>query len=352
MPYLHTRAEGTDSLAINRPPKSIRANYHVNNVENADLHQSKIGAPPHPPLCNALSVGRRTKDSGIDGLVVVDKSAGWTSHDVVAKARGAYRQRRAGHSGTLDPDATGVLLIGFGTVTRLLPHLAALRKTYTGQVVLGSTTSTLDAAGDVTATFDMTGCGLLELRAAAQQFVGDIEQIPPMVSAIQIGGVRLHELARQGIEVDRAARPVTVYRYDVVAEVGPGVFSIEVECGSGTYVRSLAADLGTALGGGAHLRDLRRTVVGSFDATRDGVEPANPAFGTAGMLSPAEAMRDYPSLVLVDAELTEIRHGRQLPTTLSAPVVGLHDENADLVGVAEASGGRLRPFTVFARTTG
>jgi tRNA pseudouridine55 synthase len=297
-------------------------------------------------------MGRRTKDSGVDGLVVVDKPAGWTSHDIVAKARGAYRQRRAGHSGTLDPDATGVLLIGFGTVTRLLPHLTALRKTYTAQVVLGSTTSTLDAAGEVTATFDMSGCRLDELRAATSQFIGDIEQIPPMVSAIQIGGVRLHELARQGIEVERAARPVTVYRYDVMAEVEPGVFSIEVECGSGTYVRSLAADLGTALGGGAHLRNLRRPVVGSFDATRDGVTPDDPRFGTAPMLSPAHALRDYPSLVLSEDELTEVRHGRQIPTTLTAPVVGLHDDNQELVGVAGASEGRLRPFTVFARTTG
>jgi tRNA pseudouridine55 synthase len=137
----------------------------------------------------------------------------------------------------------------------------------------------------------------------------------------------------------------------VLAEVEPGVFSVEVECGSGTYVRSLAADLGTALGGGAHLRNLRRTVVGSFDATRDGVEPASPAFGNTAMLSPAEAMRDYPSLALTEAELTEIRHGRQIPTTLDAPVIGLHDENADLVGVAAATEGRLRPFTVFARTT-
>src|SRR3954470_15100687 len=146
-----------------------------------------------------------------DGLVVVDKAPGWTSHDVVAKLRGVYGQKRVGHAGTLDPDATGVLLVGLGRATRLLKFVGDLEKAYIGEVVLGSATSTLDASGEVTATFDMGAVTLDDVRAAASKFVGDIEQTPPMVSAVQIDGQRLHALARKGIEVERAPRPVTIH---------------------------------------------------------------------------------------------------------------------------------------------
>src|SRR5207302_10857472 len=170
----------------------------------------------------------------VDGLVVVDKAAGWTSHDVVAKCRGIFGQKRVGHAGTLDPGATGVLLVGLGRVTRLLRYPGALPKTYTGEAVLGSETSTLDDEGEVTATYDMSGVRLEEVRAAAARFVGDIEQVPPMVSAVKVGGRRLHQLARAGEEVEREPRPVTVYRLDVRPGSEPGVFVIEVECSSGT----------------------------------------------------------------------------------------------------------------------
>ena len=201
---------------------------------------------------------------GADGLAIVDKQAGWTSHDVVAKARGVLGTRKIGHSGTLDPDATGVLLLGVGTVTRLLRFLSPLPKTYTCEIVLGVETATLDASGEVTATHDMSAVTADAVRAAADALTGDILQVPPMVSAVQIGGKRLHELARQGIEVEREARPVTVHRFEVDATDDPLVYTAEVECSSGTYVRTLAADLGTALGGGAHLRALRRTAIGPF----------------------------------------------------------------------------------------
>ena len=269
-------------------------------------------------------MGRKTKDSGIDGLLVVDKPAGWTSHDVVAKCRGVFRQKRAGHSGTLDPDATGVLLVGFGHVTKVLSFLTILPKTYTGEVVLGTETSTLDSSGDVLRTYDMGAVTLDDVREAAATFVGDILQIPPMVSAVQVGGVRLHELARQGIEIERAPRPVTVYRYDVMAEVEPGVFSVVVECSSGTYVRTLAADVGTALSGGAHLRNLRRTAIGSFVAT-EGVA-VNEHLGEAKMLSPTEALRDYPSVVVNEDTAVFVRNGRVLPLDAFAkPTDGLAD---------------------------
>ena len=132
----------------------------------------------------------------IDGVVVVDKAAGWTSHDVVAKCRGIFGQKRVGHAGTLDPGATGVLLVGLGRVTRLLRYAGALPKAYVGEVVLGTETSTLDNEGDVTATYDMSSVTVDDVRAAAKQFAGDIEQVPPMVSAVKVGGRRLHELAR------------------------------------------------------------------------------------------------------------------------------------------------------------
>lgn len=206
---------------------------------------------------------------GPDGLVVVDKPAGWTSHDVVAKSRGLLGTRKVGHAGTLDPDATGVLLLGVGKATKLLRFLSPLGKAYVGEIVLGTETSTLDASGDVTATHDMGGVTIDDVRAAATRFVGDIEQVPPMVSAVKIDGVRLHQLARQGIEVDRPPRPVTISSIEVLdqpdgADSEPGVFTVAVACGSGTYIRTLAADIGTALGGGAHLRALRRTSVGPF----------------------------------------------------------------------------------------
>ena len=203
---------------------------------------------------------------GPDGLVVVDKPAGWTSHDVVAKSRGLLGTRKVGHAGTLDPDATGVLLLGVGKATKLLRYLSPLGKAYVGEVVLGTETSTLDAAGEVTATHEMGHVTFDDVVRAAAGFVGDIEQIPPMVSAVKVDGRRLHELARQGIEVERAPRPVTIRSLDVLPGPGgePGVFTVAVHCSSGTYIRTLAADIGTALGGGAHLRTLRRTSVGPF----------------------------------------------------------------------------------------
>ncbi len=204
----------------------------------------------------------------LHGFAVVDKAAGWTSHDVVAKSRGILRTRKIGHAGTLDPDATGVLVLGVGHATRLLKYCTAFGKSYVGEIVFGVETSTLDAAGDVTATHDMRSITADAVREATHRFVGHIEQIPPMVSAVKIDGKRLHELARQGIEVERAPRPVQVSRF-VVEELTPDadgnpVYRCEVDCSSGTYIRTLAADLGAALGGGAHLRALRRTAVGSF----------------------------------------------------------------------------------------
>ena len=207
----------------------------------------------------------RRKPATTHGLCVVDKPAGVTSHDVVGMLRKRFHERQVGHAGTLDPDATGVLVVAVGMSTKLLRFVEKTTKRYVGEVVLGTETSTLDAAGDVTATYHMADVTVEQARqAVADHLTGDIEQIPPMVSAIRIDGKRLHELAREGIEVERQPRPVTITLFSVDEGPEPGVLSIEVECTAGTYIRTLAADLGTLLGGGAHLRNLRRTAVGEF----------------------------------------------------------------------------------------
>jgi tRNA pseudouridine55 synthase len=209
-------------------------------------------------------MGRR-KPATTHGIAVVDKPAGVTSHDVVGMLRKRFGERQVGHGGTLDPDATGVLVVAVGMATKLLRFVEKTQKGYVGEVVLGTETSTLDSSGEVTATHDMAAVTLEDARqAVAASLVGAIEQIPPMVSAIRIDGKRLHELAREGIEVDRPPRPVTIHSFDVRDTDEPGVFLIGVECSAGTYIRTLAADLGTLLGGGAHLRNLRRTRVGGF----------------------------------------------------------------------------------------
>jgi tRNA pseudouridine55 synthase len=266
-----------------------------------------------------------------DGLVVVDKPTAWTSHDVVARCRKIFGQKRVGHSGTLDPDATGILLVGLGRVTRLLRFLTALPKTYVGEVVLGATTSTLDAAGDVLETFDMTAVTLDDVRRASRAFVGEIDQIPPMVSAVKIDGRRLHEVARAGGEVERAPRRVTVMRLDVEPAAEAGVYVIEVDCSSGTYIRTLAADIGAALGGGAHLRNLRRTAIGSFtlaDATP--LESITPD----SVLLAADALRDYPSAVVSADDAIAVGHGRPLEPRFDDAWRAL-DDTGDLLAVYE-----------------
>lgn len=211
----------------------------------------------------------RRRPAAVHGVCIVDKPAGMTSHDVVGLLRRRLGERRVGHAGTLDPDATGVLVIAVGMATRLLQFATATTKTYTAEVVLGIETDTLDAAGQVTATHDMGPVAIDEVRrTVADNLLGDIEQIPPMVSAIRVDGRRLHELAREGIEVERAPRPVTVHRFTVEPGPEPHVVRIEVECSAGTYIRSLAADLGRLLGGGAHLRGLRRIASGPFSVDR------------------------------------------------------------------------------------
>lgn len=257
-------------------------------------------------------MARRRGTDGIDGpdgIAIIDKAAGWTSHDVVAKARGLLGTRRVGHSGTLDPDATGVLVLGVGRATRLLTFLSGLDKRYVGEVVLGTATSTLDASGEVTGTWDMASVGLADVQDAASALTGEIEQVPPMVSAKKVDGRRLHELARAGIEVERPAVRVRVDTFVVGTAIASGVYPIDVTCSSGTYIRSLAADLGAALGGGAHLRALRRLRVGPY-----GLEEAVALEELAPerLLPPSAALRGRPTVTVDDDVAALIGNGRVL----------------------------------------
>jgi tRNA pseudouridine55 synthase len=266
----------------------------------------------------------RRKPAQVHGVVVVDKPAGCTSHDVVDRLRRRFGERKIGHAGTLDPDATGVLVLGVGDATRLMRFMdlvvensgtpqatSVSRKSYTGDVVLGTETTTLDAAGEITVVHDMTDVRERLARPDGREFVqqivnanlvGDIMQVPPMVSAIRVDGQRLHELAREGIEIEREARPVTVYRCDVT-EVGNGVISLDVSCSSGTFIRSIAADLGRLLGGGAHLTNLRRTTVGAFTLADAGT------IDDASLLPVAEGTRGLTACVFSGSDGEEMAKG-------------------------------------------
>lgn len=207
-----------------------------------------------------------------DGLVIVDKPSGFTSHDVVAKMRGIAKTRRVGHAGTLDPMATGVLVLGVEKATKLLGHLALTEKEYLGTIRLGQTSVTDDAEGDITASADASGIARDAIDAGIAELTGDIMQVPSKVSAIKIDGVRSYKRAREGEDFEIPARPVKVSSFSVydvrgaVAEDGTPVLDlvVSVVCSSGTYIRALARDLGAGLGVGGHLTALRRTRVGPY----------------------------------------------------------------------------------------
>ncbi len=285
------------------------------------------------------SRGKRP-DSGVSGCVVIDKPTGCTSHDVVDQVRRALGTRKVGHAGTLDPDATGVLVLGVGLGTKLLQFVTGTDKSYVGEIVFGTETSTLDAAGEIVATHEMT-LSPEAVSEASARFVGAIEQIPPMVSAIKVDGKRLHELAREGKEIEREPRPVTVHRFDVTPTDDPLVYRAEVDCSSGTYIRTLAADLGHALGGGAHLRNLRRTAVGPFTLeTASTVEKL--AEDPAETLGPVgDLLRGMPVLQ-VDAEMAKkVSHGQSLGPAGGSGLLAVADENGDVLAVYEAREGNL-----------
>jgi tRNA pseudouridine55 synthase len=299
---------------------------------------------------------RRGPDTGPSGICVVDKPAGWTSHDVVARARRELGTRKVGHAGTLDPMATGVLVLGVGRGTRLLTFITGVPKSYEATIRFGVETASLDADGEVTATHDMSGLDPAAVRAGAERLTGDLLQVPPMVSALKVDGRRLHELAREGVEVERRPRPVSVTRFDVEPTPDPLLWTAHVECSSGTYVRSLAADLGQGLGGGAHLAGLRRTAVGPFllDEAHE--------LDDLVLLPLAEGVRHLQRTVVDDDVAAAVRHGQVLEAGqlgLEAPLRpdsgpwGVLDDSGALLAVYQRRDDhRAKPAIVLAADAG
>lgn len=293
--------------------------------------------------------------TGVDGVLVVDKPPGMTSHDVVARVRRAAGQRKVGHAGTLDPDATGVLVVCLGRATRLVRYVQASTKTYEARVRLGVSTTTLDASGAMVARRDASGVDERALCETLQGFVGIIEQVPPMVSAVKVDGERLYAKARRGEEVARPARSVTIAHL-VLEDFEPGPraeATLLVTCSAGTYVRALAADVGDRLGVGAHLVSLRRLASGRFSL--DGARPLEEveALGARGelrsaLLAPAEAVADYPTVTVDDAGARALGVGRALaPTGHRGPVAAV-DAGGRLVAMVEDRDSAARPLAVLA----
>lgn len=281
------------------------------------------------------------------GILLVDKPQGITSHDVVSRSRRAFGTRKIGHAGTLDPMATGLLLVGVEGATRLLTYLVGLGKTYTATVRLGESTATDDAEGEITATADASAVTDADIAAGIAALTGDIEQVPSTVSAIKVGGRRAYDLARAGEEVVLKSRAVTVSRFDVldVRRSGETVdLDVLVDCSSGTYIRALARDLGAALGVGGHLTALRRTHVGPFSV--DDAAHVDENLGANGLLDPADvASRVLGRLDVTADEARDLRHGKRLPGAgdrVDALPVAAVDPDGKLVGVLERRGPDLK----------
>ena len=298
---------------------------------------------------------------GLEGVLVVDKPAGMTSQDVVGAVRRAIGARprkgpKVGHAGTLDPSATGVLVVAIGRATRLVPWLQASRKTYDATMRLGATTDTLDADGEVLSETSASHLDESAVCDALRRFTGELAQVPPMVSALKVDGERLHEKARRGETVEREPRTVVID--DLVLEAfEPGERPLArflVTCSTGTYVRSRAADVGEALGVGAHLTALRRLGSGRFDVGAalpldTAVEAARAGALAAHLLSLADAVADFPARRLDAAEAAALSHGRPLPPTGHDGVVAAVGPDGDLVAMIADRDGAARPEAVLAR---
>ena len=281
------------------------------------------------------------------GLVVVDKPAGMTSHDVVSRVRRLAGTRKVGHAGTLDPMATGVLVLGVERATRLLGHLMLTEKTYDATIRLGETTTTDDAEGDVVAAVSAAGLDESAVRSAAARLVGTIEQVPSAVSAVKVDGRRAYARVRAGEDVELSPRTVTVHEL-VVHDVRRGVrvdLDVTVRCSSGTYVRAIARDLGVALGVGGHLTALRRVAVGPF--TLEHADTLDHLAQRFRLLPIAEAARaSFPALDLTPAQARDVRVGRPLDLELSG-LTAVFDQDGEFLALYEPRGAQARPVAVF-----
>lgn len=297
---------------------------------------------------------RERRPAAPDGLVVVDKPGGWTSHDVVGRGRRLAGTRKVGHAGTLDPMATGVLVLGVGRATKLLTYVVGADKDYDATIRLGTSTTTDDAEGEPVARADASGVGRADLDHGVADLTGEILQVPSTVSAVKVDGKRAYARARAGEDVELAARPVVVSRFEVrdVRPVAPGEHGlpddappaldvdVAVTVSSGTYVRALARDLGTALGVGGHLTALRRTRVGGYGldvaSTLEELEAQADRDGVLATLPLADAARaTFPVRELTGAEATALSYGQWVPATGAPGTTAAVSPAGELVALVE-----------------
>ncbi len=299
---------------------------------------------------------RRKGDSGLTGVVLIDKEPGWTSHDVVARARGLTGQRRIGHTGALDPMATGLLVLCLGRATRLVEYMMASEKAYEGEIALGQETDTDDAEGAPTRTGEVPD-GAIDLDAIALRFSGEIMQTPPAYSAVKVEGRRAYALARKGETPELRPRAVRVASLRL-ERVDAGRLRVAVRCGPGMYVRSLARDIGRTIGCGAHLASLRRTGSGAFHVREAVPVEALGAFARAGKLDevvrPAdEGVSGSAAAILANGHVEQLRHGQVAWARggflRPAGLARLYGADGSFLGMGEVDEpGRVRPLKVVA----
>jgi len=287
-----------------------------------------------------------------DGLVIVDKPAGWTSHDVVGRMRRLAHTRRVGHAGTLDPMATGVLVLGVDKATRLLHHLVLADKAYTATIRLGESTVTDDAEGELLAAASAAGLTDDDVRRAMRALTGAIAQVPSAVSAIKIDGQRAYQRVRDGEAVELPVRPVTVSRFEALSSVRPAQTLLDVDvvvdCSSGTYVRALARDLGAALGVGGHLTALRRTRVGPFT-----IEQARTLHALAELVDPVilplpDAVRAaMPVREIGPDDAQALSYGKSIEAASISGTYAVIDTAGTVVALLSEDAGRAKPVLVF-----
>ena len=288
------------------------------------------------------------------GFLNLNKPLGMTSHDVVAAIRRHCRsgsgRLKVGHAGTLDPLADGVLIICLGAATRLSEYIMRGQKVYRARISFGTTTTTFDAAGEVTATRDASHIRLADIKDALPQFIGEIRQLPPMYSAVKVKGKKLYELARAGQTVARPERRVTIQSIDVMAWDAP-LLELEIHCGAGTYIRSLANDLGEALEAGAHLAGLTRIASGGFQRDQSLALDAvmNDEDWSGHIVSPYVALAAEARTTLADDDIRRVRQGKfiERPESMQAAAVFAFDPDQQLVAVLEPRDDMWKPHKVF-----
>ena len=287
---------------------------------------------------------------GMNGIILVDKPCGWTSHDVVGKLRGILRERRIGHSGTLDPMATGLLVVFAGRATRAVEFAEADSKEYIAGLRLGVSTDTQDTTGNV-----LNICEALpskdELIAAANGFLGEISQIPPMYSAIKINGKKLYELARRGEIVERSPRKVTISKLELVGE-DKCDYILDIHCSKGTYIRTLCSDIGDKLGCGGCMSSLRRVKAGVFSITQahtmEQIQAAADSGGLDGIIIPVDTLfTDKPKLTVNEFEEKKLRNGNTIKTESADGTYRVYSESGEFLLLAEVKDNLLKTIKSF-----